>query len=173
MRISTHTIKYSLLIGIALIWGSQFVFNTAALQQLPPLMVAVCRSIIGALTLSIVLSVISHTKFQASNLTLTLKHYGIFFLIGIFEAALPFYLVAWGQQHVDSSTAAILMSTIPIFTVLLVVIFVSNESINRYKIGSIILGFTGILVMLEPQAVQHSLVHPNRASYSIACHGLQ
>ena len=85
-----------------------------------------------------------------------MKSYLLFFAVGFFEATLPFYLVAWGQQHVDSSIAAILMSTIPLFTVLLVAFFVKTETISSYQLVAIIFGFFGVCVLLGPQAMVQS-----------------
>ncbi|MDF1760915.1 MAG: DMT family transporter [Coxiellaceae bacterium] len=151
------TKKYGLLIGISLIWGSQFLFNAVALQQLPPLVVAVLRAAIGVVTLTAVLPFFDK-KEQAPygrGTTSIVKYYPMFFIIGIFEATLPFYLVAWGQQHVDSSTAAILMSTIPLFTIIMIALFVRDEKITSNKIISIIVGFIGILILLGPEAMKN------------------
>ena len=149
--------KYGLLLGISLIWGSQFLFNAVALQQLPPLVVAVLRAAIGVITLTAVLPFFDKKEQQpcGRGTTSIVKYYPMFFIIGIFEATLPFYLVAWGQQHVDSSTAAILMSTIPLFTIIMIALFVRDEKITSNKIISIIVGFIGILILLGPEAMQH------------------
>ncbi len=152
---SSHSKKYALLIGIALIWGSQFLFNAVALEQIPPLVVAVLRAAIGALTLTLVLPFFDKKSSRHHTQGSLLKYYPMFFLIGIFEATLPFYLVAWGQQHVDSSTAAILMATIPLFTIALVALFVRDEKITSNKIISVIVGFVAILVLLGPEAMAH------------------
>ncbi|MDF1796389.1 MAG: DMT family transporter [Coxiellaceae bacterium] len=151
------TRKYGLLVGISLIWGSQFLFNAVALQQLPPLVVAVLRAAIGVVTLTAVLPLFDKKEQQpcGRGTTSIVKYYPMFFIIGIFEATLPFYLVAWGQQHVDSSTAAILMSTIPLFTIIMVAIFIRDEKITSNKIVSVIVGFIGILILLGPEAMQH------------------
>ena len=75
-------------------------------------------------------------------------------MIGFFEATLPFFLVAWGQQHVNSAIAAILMSLVAIFTLILVVVFVRSEPVTRGKFIGIALGFAGVVVLLWPQVSQ-------------------
>ena len=42
------------------------------------------------------------------------------FAIGIVNGAIPFTLIAWGEQHIDSGIAAVANSTVPIFNALLV-----------------------------------------------------
>ena len=37
------------------------------------------------------------------------------FVFGLFNAALPFWLIAWGEKHIDSTVAGIAQATVPIF----------------------------------------------------------
>lgn len=75
-------------------------------------------------------------------------------MVGFFEATLPFFLVAWGQQHVNSAIAAILMSLVAIFTLVLVVIFIRSEPVTLGKFIGIALGFAAVIVLLLPQLSQ-------------------
>ena len=106
--------NYLLLAGIALIWGSQFVFTELALLSIPPLTVAASRILIGALTLSL-LAYYFNKKTHPCEKVGVRSLLSTYFVISLFEAVLPFFLVAYGQQHIDSGLAAILMGTIPLF----------------------------------------------------------
>ena len=142
-------INYSLLCAIALIWGSQFAFTELAIASLPPLTIATGRILVGALTLSLLACCVSKkenrsTEKTSSNLYLT------YFIISFFEAILPFFLVAYGQQHVDGSIAAILLGTIPIFTLFFATAFLAEKNSSLAAILSIICGFIGILILIAP-----------------------
>ena len=140
--------RYCLLLLIALIWGSQFLLNQLALQVFTAEAVSWMRAAIGFLVLSVFLrltSAVSRVKLSDFN------YWRHIILVGCFEATLPFFLVAWGQQHVDSSIAAILMSLVAIFTLILVVIFVRDEQVTSGKLVGIMLGFLGVFVLLWPQ----------------------
>ena len=39
-------------------------------------------------------------------------------LLGLVNTAVPFFLIAWGQQYIDSGLAAIFNASAPLFTAL-------------------------------------------------------
>jgi drug/metabolite transporter (DMT)-like permease len=135
-----------LLAGIALIWGSQFLFNQVVIQDLPPLTLSAGRATIGALTLAVIGWLRpSEKKAQAAP-----GMWKTYCLLAFFEGLLPLFLLSWGQTRVDSSIAAILMGTIPIFTILLAPAFVPGNHWNAPAILSVICGFAGIVILVGP-----------------------
>lgn len=149
------TNKYTLLVVIALIWGSQFMFNAIVLKYFNPEGVALFRAIIGFLTLTLVIPLTPERK---NKLTVSKRNMGMLFVIGFFEATMPFYLVAYGQQDVLSSVTSILMATIALFTMIMVILFVRHEKIGLFKIMGLILGFIGVAILLSPDLL-HSGPH--------------
>ncbi|APC97361.1 DMT family transporter [Francisella frigiditurris] len=151
--------NYILLFSIALIWGSQFMFNDIALESnISPVIIAMSRSIIGAITLSIILYFSKEEK-----TSIDFKTYFILFLVGLFEATIPLFLIIWGQQEVDSSIAAILTSTVPLFVIVLVAILKLEEmSIN--KVFGVILGFIAIVILLGPKLANVDIGNMNLIS---------
>jgi drug/metabolite transporter (DMT)-like permease len=148
MNKSPGMTHFLLLTGIALIWGSQFYFNQIVIQSLPPLTLAAGRASIGALTLALLARCLpAHSRGGASQRR---GQWGIYALLAFFEALLPMFLLSWGQTRVDSSIAAILMGTIPLFTVLLAPAFVGGKHWGAAAIISVICGFAGILILLGP-----------------------
>ena len=142
-------LDYALLTGIGLSWGSQFILNQLAIASIPPLMVSTGRVLIGCAVLtSLIWAFPQFGRFQANE---TVKQpWGKFALIGITEAIVPYFLVPWGQQHVSASAAAILLATIPIFTLLLAPIFIKNESYNVVTTVGVMLGFAGVVILVAP-----------------------
>jgi drug/metabolite transporter (DMT)-like permease len=140
--------QYLLLLGIAVIWGSQFIFNKIVIQELPPLTLAAGRACIGTLTLSLIGLFMPHERQQAAASARALLP--TYLLLALFEALLPLFLLSWGQSRVDSGIASILMGTIPIFTVLLAPLFVSGKHWSLPAIGSVLFGFIGILILVAP-----------------------
>jgi drug/metabolite transporter (DMT)-like permease len=61
--------------------------------------------------------------------------------------AIPFWLIGWAEQHIDSGLAGVLQSTAPFFTLVIAASFVHDEHINRGRVAGIALGFLGILVL--------------------------
>ena len=65
---------------------------------------------------------------------------------GLFVTSLPFTLISWGQQQVDSSLAAILNATTAIFGVVFASILFRDEKMNKAKACGVLVGFAGVIV---------------------------
>ena len=140
-----------LLFAVSIIWGAQFAFNKIALPYFAPTEIAFIRSIVGMLTLSVLWWLTSKNyKKSFAPIENKLKFNVLLFSIALFEATIPFLLIPWGQQHIDSSIAAILIGTIPIFVVL--INFIYTKSIRFRALFSVLLGFTGVAILLLPGA---------------------
>jgi len=136
--------RYVLLIIISLIWGSQFFFNEIALQALPPLTIAAGRSLLAALTLSLLLAMSKESQRIPPSQRVPFK---AAFWIAVVDASLPFTMITWGQAHIDSGTAAILVGTIPLFVVMLSPLVIASERIRLGGALSVGLGFISLLVL--------------------------
>jgi drug/metabolite transporter (DMT)-like permease len=143
-----RAIHYLLLAAIALIWGSQFIFNQIVLRELPPLTLAAGRAAIGTLTLALIGLFLPDERRRAAVSARRLA--GTYILLAFFEALLPLFLLGWGQAHVESSVASILMGTIPIFTVLLAPAIVGGRHWQLPAVLSVVCGFAGIIILMAP-----------------------
>ncbi|HIP17929.1 MAG TPA: DMT family transporter [Sulfurovum sp.] len=142
--------KYILLLFIGLIWGSQYVFNAIALHDFSAFGLTAWRMFIGFVTLSLLITLIPAQRSQ--SLVLTKKLIGLFIVIGAAEAAIPFWLIGFGQMSVSSSVAAIIMGMIPMLTVLLEVGFKKGHKTSVYEIIGMTLAFVGLIVLVNPSA---------------------
>ncbi|MGB1272259.1 MAG: DMT family transporter [Endozoicomonas sp.] len=137
--------NYFFLLGIGSIWGSQFIFQQMAVADLPPLWVGAGRSLVGFLTL---LTICQFLGLKGKG-----GRWFKFSLIGLLEATIPFVLMAWGQQYLDTAVAAILMGTIPFFTVMLAPLVIKGARITPAGLGSVVLGFAGLVMLFYPELV--------------------
>ncbi|TXK76780.1 DMT family transporter [Paenibacillus sp. N3.4] len=142
-------INYALLLAIGVIWGSQFFFVEIVIADVPPLTLAACKALLGAGSLGVIFFFIKGNSRQSLPRTSS-KLWLSYFWIALFEAVIPFFLIGWGQLRINSSLSAILMGTVPIFTIILAAIFVPKEKINTLKWISVVCGFIGILVLIVP-----------------------
>tara|TARA_B100001146_G_C16032054_1_gene369797 strand:- start:74 stop:760 length:687 start_codon:yes stop_codon:yes gene_type:complete len=69
-------------------------------------------------------------------------------LVGIVA---PFLLIAYGQKNIDSSLAGILMSTMPISTLILSHFFLDDERMTKTKLVGFIIAFFGIIILIIPE----------------------
>ena len=81
------------------------------------------------------------------------RSWRFFVLMALIGNALPFFLITWGQQRIDSGLAGILMAVMPLTTVLLAHVFVAGERMTRAKGAGFALGFLGIVVLMGPEAL--------------------
>src|SRR5688572_30789583 len=101
-----------MLVGLAAIWGSSFLFIEIALRDLAPSTLILLRMASGALTLAAYI-VLTGRSFRP-----LLGYIRPLALLGLVNTAVPFFLIAWGQQYIDSGLASIFNASAPLFTAL-------------------------------------------------------
>jgi drug/metabolite transporter (DMT)-like permease len=141
-------VNYLLLLGVGLIWGSQFLLNKIALEGFSASLIAAGRVAIGTATLAIILAVGFKKSGQAKPQRPFWHFFPDFILIGLLEATIPLVLVAWAQERLASSVTAILIGTVPLFATLLEALFIKGSDISAKKVVGVTLGFFGIVVLV-------------------------
>lgn len=136
---------YGLLILLAAIWGGSFLFIKLAVDTVPAATLTALRLIIGA---AILYAVILTKKI---NLPRGSRTWGLILVAALFGNALPFTLISWGEEAIDSGLAAILMAVMPLTTVLLAHIATRDEKLNARKAIGVFLGLAGLVVLIGPE----------------------
>jgi len=134
---------YTLLTILALIWSSAFFNIKIATYSYGPVTIAFLRIVFGAIPV-IGLCLFKKIKIEAFS-----KDWHWFALIGMVNLVIPFFLIAYGVQKVQSNLAAILMASTPLSATVLAHFFTSNEKINFTKIFGVLLGFSGIVFLFS------------------------
>jgi len=137
------TIDYVLLVILALIWSSAFFNIKIATYSYGPVTIAFLRILFGAIPV-VGLCLFKKIKIEAFS-----KDWHWFALIGMVNLVIPFFLIAYGVQKVQSNLAAILMASTPLSATVLAHFFTSNEKINYTKIFGVLLGFSGIVFLFS------------------------
>ncbi|MGF1546654.1 MAG: DMT family transporter [Thiotrichales bacterium] len=139
-----------MLLALTAMWGTAFLLTKVAVTALPPDWVVFGRLAIASVLLLPAALWWAQTGRGGARLWVFLV------LIALFGNALPFSLITWGQQRIDSGLAGILMAVMPLFTLGLAHFFVPNERLTRYRVGGFALGFAGIVVLTGPEALTRS-----------------
>ena len=134
-------IDYTLLTLLSLIWASAFFNIKVATYSYGPVMIAFMRIFFGAIPV-VGLCLIKKIKIEAFS-----KDWYWFALIGVINLVIPFFLIAYGVQKVQSNLAAILMASTPLSATLLAHFFTKNEKINFIKVVGVLVGFSGIVFL--------------------------
>mgnify|MGYP001414139030 FL=1 len=142
MRQPTLT-DYIFLTVLALIWASAFFNIKIATYSYGPVTIAFLRIFLGAIPV-IALCFFKKIKIEAFS-----KDWYWFAAIGIINLVIPFFLIAYGVQKVQSNLAAILMASTPLSATILAHFFTENEKINFIKVLGVLIGFSGIVFLFS------------------------
>ncbi|MBA3413262.1 MAG: EamA family transporter [Actinobacteria bacterium] len=133
-----------LLFFLAAVWGASYLFIKVAVDEIEPAAMMGLRLVIAASLLVAFLFVERGVRRSVQELR---GASGDGLVLGIVNAALPFTLIAWGEQHIDSGIAAIANATVPLFVVLLAIRFQPSERVSTARFGGILLGLAGVAVL--------------------------
>ncbi len=135
---------YALLLLLAVTWGGSFLIIKLAVGTVPPMTLTALRLAIAAVCLLCAMAL-------AGESLASLKGYwrGVF-LAGFFGNTLPFFLISWGEEHIDTALTAILMAVMPLTTVILAHLFTADEKLTPGKLLGVALGFAGLVVLIGP-----------------------
>jgi drug/metabolite transporter (DMT)-like permease len=68
-------------------------------------------------------------------------------VLGAVNAGLPIFLISWGEQYIDSGTAAVLNSLVPIFSLLIAGLLLRTETWSALRVLGVLAGFAGAVVL--------------------------
>lgn len=136
-----------LLFALVAMWGSSFMFNGIAVSSLPPLVIVAGRVGIAAIVL-IVFVYASGRRLPPLD-----RHWWPFVVVALIGNAIPFYLITWGQQVVESALAGILMAFMPLATIVLAHFLVVGEHMTKQRAIGFAGGFCGIVLLMGPAAL--------------------
>lgn len=139
--------EYGLLLLLALMWGSSFTFIKISVHAYSPLVVACGRLGFAALVLWI------FALLRKSDMPMGRRAWISTFLVALIGNAIPFFLISYGETRVDAGLAAILMSTVPLTTVVLAHFFTDDEKLTLGKVIGVVLGTIGVIVLVGPETL--------------------
>ena len=139
--------NFLLLLFLASLWGPSFLFIKIAVVEIPPITLAAWRIFVAAIVINIYLyarggAFIKDIQFW--------KHVTI---AGFFAHALPFVLINWGEQFIDSALASILNGLTPIFTIVMANFVIQDDRMDLGKVIGAIFGFIGLVILVLPSLV--------------------
>ena len=131
-------------LGLGFMWGSSYLFIKIAVDTVPTFTLIALRLLIGAGFLWIV--------FRMSDLQLPRERrlYGHFVVMALLNVALPFTLITWAEQSVDSALASVLNATVPLFVLVIAPMFLPDEPIRVNGIVGLAVGFAGVILIVSP-----------------------
>ena len=152
--------SWLLLLGLSCCWGSSFLMIEVALEAFSPTSIAFLRIAIGAILLWGVVVVRGLRVPRNARLFCGMA------VGGILITSLPFTLIAWGQQQIDSGLSGVLNATTAIFGTLLAALLFKDERLTAAKACGVAVGFCGVVVVIGVESLQQ-LSLTSLAQYAI------
>ncbi len=133
-------IAWSILAGLALIWGSSFILIKRGLEFFS-------STEVGALRISITFLALS--PFAVTRIRkLKWREWKYLALVGLIGSGFPAFLFAKAQTGIDSSLAGILNSLTPLFTLIIGVSFFSLKT-RWFNIAGVLVGLAGAIGLIS------------------------
>ena len=133
-----------LLLALAAIWGSSFLFIKLGVEEVEPAVVVLGRLLVGVLVLlPVVVARGSLPDFRAMWLP--------FVVLGALNNALPYWLLAFAETRIDSGLAAVMQASAPILTVVLATRIDPSQRVRGLRLVGIALGFVGVALLVGVQ----------------------
>ncbi len=138
---------YLLLLLLALIWSTSFLLIKVGVGSIAPFTLTAGRMTIAAAVLVLCLVI------RKTGIPLNRRALLLYLVVGVVGNTLPFVLISWGETHIDSSLAAIMMGIMPIITFVLAHYFLPDEPMTARKVLGVCLGFGGLLTLVGVSAL--------------------
>jgi len=138
---------------LGIIWGSSFLWIKIGVAEIGPITLVAFRLLFALVGLLVVFALQRRTVPRDSKTLWALV------FMGVFNTAIPFALISWGETRIDSALASILNGTVPLFTIVIAHYWLSDEKISLMRVigpqglHSSILGQLAVLAAAVSYAV--------------------
>jgi drug/metabolite transporter (DMT)-like permease len=131
-------------LALGFMWGSSYLFIKLAVDSFGTFTLVALRLLIGAAFLWVVLRA-SRTPLPRER-----RAYMHLVVMSIVNITIPFALITWAEQSVDSALAAILNSTVPLMVIVIAPMFLPDEPIRLNGLLGLAIGFAGVVLIVSP-----------------------
>jgi drug/metabolite transporter (DMT)-like permease len=140
-------LHWAILLVLVALWGSSYLMVAVALTVWSPAQITGLRVFSAALVLVVAMLV------GGKTFPRDLRTWAYLLGIAIIGNCVPFFLISWGQQGIDTGLAGILAGSTPLVVLVLAHFLLDDEPMTRRQVGAFALGFMGIVVLMEPDSL--------------------
>jgi len=132
---------WSLFAAVSLLWGIPYLLIKVAVEDLSPGMVAFGR-------LAVAVAVLLPYAWRSGALRGLRSRWRVLVAYSLIELTIPWPLIGFGEQHVSSGLAAILIAAVPLVVAVLALRFDPDERAEGSRLAGLLIGFGGVVVLL-------------------------
>jgi drug/metabolite transporter (DMT)-like permease len=151
-------VDYGLLVLLGILLGIPYALTKISQTTIPPLTGVAARVLLAA----IVLWVFVFTS--GAKLSVSRSCVRRLFIQGFISCVIPYTLIAYGQTTVNSSLAAILNSTTPLFVCVIALLWTRHELLTLGRLVGVSAGLSGVVLI----AGANSLIGLGQSSFGQA-----
>lgn len=130
-----------LFIAVSFFWGIPYLFVKIALRELDPSVVVFARVALASV-------VLLPMGIRRRVLKPLLRAWPALVLFAVIHMAGPYLLITYGEQHVSSSLASLLIAANPLIVALIALLFATHERVNGSRLIGLLIGMIGLVVLL-------------------------
>jgi drug/metabolite transporter (DMT)-like permease len=138
-------IDYTLLITLGAIWGASFMLIKVGVESIASWSLTAIRLCIAAALL------LAWSTIKGERLPRTPGFWWLALITALLGNVLPFVLITWGQEQIDSGIAAICVATMPLLTLLLGHFMLPDDRLTLPKFLGVSCGLGGLLLLIGPE----------------------
>jgi drug/metabolite transporter (DMT)-like permease len=140
---ASSRVDWLLFVLLGFLWGSSYLFIKIGVEAgLQPFTLVSLRLIVGFALLAVVVAA------ARERLPRRLQTYGHLGVMAAFSVAIPFSLITWAEQSVDSTLAAVLNGSVPLFVIVIAAVFLRDEPISINRLAGLVIGFVGVAILV-------------------------
>ncbi len=133
------------LIGLAVLWGGTFFFQSLSLRIWPTFTIVFFRVFFAAAVFWLIVLVSRQSMPRERHVWLA------FLVMGLINNAIPFTLITWEQTHVEGGIASIINATASCFAVVFAHFLTRDEKLTFSRAIGVMVGLAGAYVLLRPE----------------------
>lgn len=141
------TRDWLLFIFIGLIWGTSFLWIKIAVQEVTPFVLVGFRTLFAALGMLVYFVFDRKARLPWQEVK---PHLPVFAVLGLVNVTIPWLLFSWAEIHIESGIASILNATMPLWTITIAPLVISDDKITLPKLAGLATGFLGVVLMFLP-----------------------
>ena len=128
--------------AVSILWGIPYLFIKIAVDDgVSPAFLAWVRVVLGA-------AVLLALSWRLGLLGSLRGRWWWLAVFAVVEIVIPFPLIAFGEQHVASSLAAVIIAAAPLFVALLALRFDHSERVTGSRLAGLLIGLAGVAALV-------------------------
>jgi len=129
-------------LALTLIWGASFLWIKIAVREVGPFTIVSIRLVMA---MAAILPFLIRGRVGVPRSGRMWWHIVV---QGLTSTALPWILITWAEKHIDSALATVLNGTVPLFTIVIAHLWLSDDRMTTRRVAGLLVGFVGVLILV-------------------------